>query len=113
MRVHIRIAMTGKMLPARHNSSVMQALNIRQAITADFIRRNGKAAVAANGIVGIRKAVQNRRKVAKRRAETAETGLNPDNWDDVAVIFRRYSNITPAYIEAVEQTFDLYKQIID
>lgn len=51
--------------------------------------------------------------LAKRRAETSEAGLNPDNWDDVAVIFRRYSNITPAYIEAVEQTFDLYKQIID
>ena len=51
--------------------------------------------------------------LAKRRAETAESGLNPNDWEDVAVIFRKYSNITPAYIEAVEETYDLYRQIID
>ena len=51
--------------------------------------------------------------LAKRRAETAEMGLDPNRWDDVAVAYRQYSNTTPAYIEAILETYQLYQQIID
>ena len=51
--------------------------------------------------------------LAKRRAEAAEMGLNPDNWDDVAVAYTKYSTVTPAYIEAILDTYRLYQQIID
>jgi soluble lytic murein transglycosylase-like protein len=51
--------------------------------------------------------------LAKRRAEAAEMGLNPDNWDDVAVAYTKYSTVTPSYIEAILDTYRLYQQIID
>lgn len=51
--------------------------------------------------------------LAKRRAEAFDMGLNPNNWDDVAVAYNRYSTVTPAYIEAILDTYRLYQQIIE
>lgn len=51
--------------------------------------------------------------LAKRRAEAAEMGLDPNNWDDVAVAYTKYSTVTPAYIEAILETYRLYQQIIE
>ena len=46
--------------------------------------------------------------LARRREEAAEAGLDPNNWEDVAEIYRRTSNITPAYITAIEETYASY-----
>lgn len=43
--------------------------------------------------------------LAKRRAEAAAAGFDPDDWAAVATIFERYSPVTPAYIDSVELTF--------
>lgn len=51
--------------------------------------------------------------LSRRRAEAAEMGLNPDEWDDVAVAYSRYSTVTPAYIEAILETYRLYQQVIE
>ena len=50
--------------------------------------------------------------LARRRAEAAEMGLNPNDWDDVAVAYTKYGTVTPAYIEAILDTYRLYQQII-
>lgn len=46
--------------------------------------------------------------LAKRRAEAVEAGLDPNDWESVAEIYRRTSNITPAYITAIEETYACY-----
>lgn len=51
--------------------------------------------------------------LARRRAEAAGMGLNPNDWDDVAVAYTKYSTVTPAYIEAILETYRLYQQIIN
>lgn len=48
--------------------------------------------------------------LAKRREEAAEAGLDPNEWEAVAEIYRRKSNITPAYITAIEETYEAYKE---
>lgn len=50
--------------------------------------------------------------LARRRTEAAEMGLNPNDWNDVAVAYAKYSTVTPAYIEAILETYRLYQQII-
>jgi len=47
--------------------------------------------------------------LSKRREEALASGLDPNEWNDVAQIYRRTSNITPAYIDAVEETYANYK----
>ena len=51
--------------------------------------------------------------LAKRRAEAAEAGLDPADWSSVATIFERYSRLTPAYVDSVEQTYFAYCDIAD
>jgi membrane-bound lytic murein transglycosylase F len=51
--------------------------------------------------------------LAKRRAEAAEAGLDPADWSSVATIFERYSRLTPAYVDSVEQTYFSYCDIAD
>ena len=46
--------------------------------------------------------------LAKRREEAAAAGLDPDCWEDVASMYRLSSNFTPAYVEAVEETYARY-----
>lgn len=48
----------------------------------------------------------------RRRSETARMGLDPNRWEDVAVAYSKYNNVTPAYIEAVLETYQLYQQLI-
>lgn len=51
--------------------------------------------------------------LAKRRAEAQADGLDPDQWEETALVFARYSNTTPAYIRAVESTYRHYCTIAD
>ena len=51
--------------------------------------------------------------LAKRRAEAAESGFDPSDWASVAQIFDRYSHLTPAYVDSVEQTFYDYCELTD
>lgn len=51
--------------------------------------------------------------LAKRRAEAAEAGFDPADWTSVASIFERYSRLTPAYVDSVEQTYFDYCNIAD
>ena len=51
--------------------------------------------------------------LAKRRAEAAEAGLDPADWSSVATIFERYSRLTPAYVDSVEQTYFSYCDITE
>ena len=46
--------------------------------------------------------------LARRRAEADSLGLNPNEWASVATIFDREEHTTPAYIDAVEQTYVRY-----
>lgn len=46
--------------------------------------------------------------LAKRREEAAETGLDPNKWDDVSQIIDKYNTTTTAYIQAVENTYARY-----
>lgn len=48
----------------------------------------------------------------KRRTEAAEEGLDPNDWEAVASVFSRYSPLTPAYVEAVENTYARYRAVI-
>ena len=49
--------------------------------------------------------------LAKKRQEALEADLDPDDWNAVAEIYRRTSNLTPAYIEAVEETARYYREL--
>ncbi|MBR1539284.1 MAG: transglycosylase SLT domain-containing protein [Bacteroidales bacterium] len=51
--------------------------------------------------------------LAKRRAEAAEAGFDPADWAAVALIFERYSRLTPAYVDSVEQTYYDYCSVIE
>lgn len=51
--------------------------------------------------------------LAKRRSEAAESGFDPADWAAVALIFERYSPLTPAYVDSVEQTFHDYCSVIE
>ncbi len=51
--------------------------------------------------------------LAKRREAAAAEGLDPNFWPDVASIFSRENNTTPAYIDAVELTYRRYCSMID
>ena len=51
--------------------------------------------------------------LAKRREEAMDIGLDPNIWEDVAIVYAKYSTVTPAYIEAILDTYRLYQQIID
>ena len=46
--------------------------------------------------------------LARRRAEADSLGLDPSAWSDVATIFNREEHTTPAYIDAVENTYAKY-----
>jgi membrane-bound lytic murein transglycosylase F len=48
--------------------------------------------------------------LARRRAEADSLGLDPNSWSAVATIFDREDHSTPAYIDAVEQTYQRYCQ---
>ena len=48
--------------------------------------------------------------LARRRAEADSLGLDPNSWSAVATIFDRDDHSTPAYIDAVEQTYYRYCQ---
>lgn len=48
--------------------------------------------------------------LARRRAEADSLGLNPNEWASVATIFDRHDITTPAYIDAVEDTYYRYCQ---
>ena len=50
--------------------------------------------------------------LAKRRAEAAEAGLNPNEWEEVAKMYEKYSNVTIRYIEAIEQTYAIYCTLV-
>ena len=51
--------------------------------------------------------------LAKRRLEAFDAGLDPNSWEDVAATYEKYSTITPAYIEAVEETYREYRQSVE
>lgn len=46
--------------------------------------------------------------LASRRDEALERGLDPSKWEDVAKVYADYSTVTPAYIQAVEETYERY-----
>ena len=46
--------------------------------------------------------------LARKRAEADSLGLDPNNWNDVASVYRLTSGYTPAYVEAVEATYAHY-----
>lgn len=46
--------------------------------------------------------------LARKRAEADSLGLDPNNWEDVASVYRLTSGYTPAYVEAVEATYAHY-----
>lgn len=48
--------------------------------------------------------------LARRRAEADSLGLDPNSWSAVASIFDLEDHSTPAYIDAVEQTYARYCQ---
>ncbi|MBQ3743429.1 MAG: transglycosylase SLT domain-containing protein [Bacteroidales bacterium] len=48
--------------------------------------------------------------LAKKRQEALESGLDPNDWNCVAEVYRRTSTITPAYVEAVEETVIAYRE---
>lgn len=48
--------------------------------------------------------------LARRRAEADSLGLDPNSWSAVATVFDREDHSTPAYIAAVEQTYQRYCQ---
>jgi len=51
--------------------------------------------------------------LAKRRTEAAEAGFNPSDWASVATVFARYSKLTPAYVDSVEQTYFDYCCLVE
>lgn len=48
--------------------------------------------------------------LAKKRQEALDSGLDPNDWNCVAEVYRRTSTITPAYVEAVEETVAAYRE---
>ena len=48
--------------------------------------------------------------LAKKRQEALDTGLDPNDWNCVAEVYSRTSTITPAYVEAVEETVAAYRE---
>ena len=47
--------------------------------------------------------------LSRRREEAATAGLDPNKWEDVATAYRQADNsTTPAYIDAVEATYQRY-----
>lgn len=48
--------------------------------------------------------------LARRRAEADSLGLDPNSWSAVATIFDLEDHSTPAYIDAVEQTYARYRE---
>lgn len=48
--------------------------------------------------------------LAKKRQEALESGLDPDDWNCVAEVYSRTSTITPAYVDAVEETVAAYRE---
>ena len=48
--------------------------------------------------------------LAKKRQEALESGLDPNDWNCVAEVYSRTSTITPAYVEAVEETVAAYRE---
>jgi len=47
--------------------------------------------------------------LSRRREEAVEAGLDPNKWEDVAAAYRLVDNsTTPAYIDAVEATYQRY-----
>lgn len=48
--------------------------------------------------------------LAKKRQEALDSGLDPNDWNCVAEVYRRTSTITPAYVEAVEETAAAYRE---
>ncbi|MBQ2149661.1 MAG: transglycosylase SLT domain-containing protein [Bacteroidales bacterium] len=48
--------------------------------------------------------------LAKKRQEALDSGLDPNDWNCVAEVYSRTSTITPAYVEAVEETVAAYRE---
>ncbi|MBQ5435259.1 MAG: transglycosylase SLT domain-containing protein [Bacteroidales bacterium] len=48
--------------------------------------------------------------LAKKRQEALDSGLDPNDWNCVAEVYSRTSTITPAYVEAVEETVIAYRE---
>lgn len=46
--------------------------------------------------------------LSRRRAQADSLGLNTNEWAAVAIVFERVDHSTPAYIDAVEATYEKY-----